>query len=367
MAYPEHDPPPTDTAAPTTAPATPARSPPPTTAPTRPDDLLALLVAEVREYAIFALDPGGHVASWNVGAERLKGYSADEILGRHFSVLYLPADRALGRPEQHLATASVVGRLEDEGWRVRPDGTRFWANVVITALRTPDGTLRGFGKVTRDLTAQRAVEHELRAAERLRMQGRIHDDALQLALAASQDVEAAAEGDPEALGHARRTLRALAEQLRLLTGDLRVEERDPTAVEPALRASVAPHVRQAGLAVHLELAPEALAREPDLIFDLARELIVNTAKHARATQVTVTARADRSATTLVVADDGTGIDEDRRRRAGAAGHIGLVLTTGRLRSRGGTLRISSTAGGTTVSATVPHGRPGSVRHPDAPT
>jgi PAS domain S-box-containing protein len=122
--------------------------------------LYRLLVESVRDYAIFALDPGGHVMSWNEGAQRLKGYAADEIIGRHFSTFYPPEKVAEGFPDYELQVARQEGRFEDEGWRVRKDGSRFWANVVITALFDSDQTLVGFAKVTRDLTERRVAEEQ---------------------------------------------------------------------------------------------------------------------------------------------------------------------------------------------------------------
>lgn len=122
-----------------------------------------LLVASVRDYAIFHLDTQGRVTSWNAGAERIKGYRAAEILGQHFSRFYPPEAIAAGVPEQALRTAAAEGRWEGEGWRLRRDGSRFWADVVITALRDESGTLVGYAKVTRDLTERRAAE-EARAA-----------------------------------------------------------------------------------------------------------------------------------------------------------------------------------------------------------
>jgi PAS domain S-box-containing protein len=121
-------------------------------------ELYRLLVESVRDYAIFVLDPGGHVASWNEGAQRIKGYSADEIIGRHFSTFYPDSDNAWGKPGWELQVAEEHGRFEDEGWRIRRDGTRFWANVVITALRDESRQLVGFAKVTRDLTERREAE-----------------------------------------------------------------------------------------------------------------------------------------------------------------------------------------------------------------
>jgi PAS domain S-box-containing protein len=120
-----------------------------------------LMVASVRDYAIFIIDPGGYVATWNAGAERFKGYTPEEIIGQHFSVFYTEEDREANRPAELLGIAAREGRVEEEGWRVRKDGTRFWANVVITALRDERGVLVGYAKVTRDLTERREAQREL--------------------------------------------------------------------------------------------------------------------------------------------------------------------------------------------------------------
>ncbi|MFZ5666084.1 MAG: ATP-binding protein [Pseudomonadota bacterium] len=132
------------------------------------EERFRLVIEGVRDYGIFALDPDGKVISWNTGAERIKGWTSDEILGRHFSTFY-PGDDAHDRSMRNLAEAVRDGRMEDEGWRVRKDGTLFWANVVITALRDEAGELRGFSKVTRDITerrrAQEALEHARQEAE----------------------------------------------------------------------------------------------------------------------------------------------------------------------------------------------------------
>ncbi len=128
-------------------------------------ELLELLVAETQDYAIFMLNTDGRVTTWNRGAQRFKGYRSEDIIGQHFSVFYPPEDIRAGKPGRELEIAAADGRLEDEGWRVRQDGTQFWANVVITALREPDGRLRGYGKVTRDLTARRVHELEILASE----------------------------------------------------------------------------------------------------------------------------------------------------------------------------------------------------------
>ena len=126
------------------------------------EERFRLLVGNVSDYAIFLLDPDGRVSSWNLGVERLKGYRADEIVGRHFAQFYTQDDRRSGLPEFGLREAETKGRWENEGWRVRKDGSRFWADVVITALRGADGQLRGFAKVTRDLTERKQGEDALR-------------------------------------------------------------------------------------------------------------------------------------------------------------------------------------------------------------
>src|ERR1051325_1460029 len=121
------------------------------------DERFRLLVERVKDYAIFMLDPSGHIATWNEGAARIKGYTAEEVIGKHSSIFYPAQAIAQGRPEWILRTAAEYGQVEDEGWRVRKDGTFFWADVLVTALHDDDGTLRGFAKVTRDLTERRKV------------------------------------------------------------------------------------------------------------------------------------------------------------------------------------------------------------------
>jgi len=128
-------------------------------------DLHRLLVESVQDYAIFALYPQGYILSWNAGAQRFKGYTADEVLGKHFSIFYPRELVAEGFPAFELRTAANTGRFEDEGWRIRKDGSRFWANVVITALRDREGRLTGFAKVTRDLTERREAEEAIRESE----------------------------------------------------------------------------------------------------------------------------------------------------------------------------------------------------------
>lgn len=127
-------------------------------APSSTPEMIQALVENILDYAVILLDPKGTVLTWNAGAARIKGWTADEIIGQHFSRFYPPEEAAQGKAEQELKAASENGRFEDEGWRMRKDGSRFWANVVVTALRDESGELRGFGKITRDLTERRQAE-----------------------------------------------------------------------------------------------------------------------------------------------------------------------------------------------------------------
>ena len=175
------------------------------------EERLRLLVQSVKDYAIFMLDPNGIVTTWNAGAERIKGYSAEEIIGAHFSRFYPPEEIAAGAPEREIETALTKGQFEEEGWRLRKDGSRFWANVVLTPVRSGDRLL-GFAKVTRDLTERRASD--ARALENARR------------LAAQEAARTAAEMQAH-------ELRTLAEQLRAQTAEL---ERRRADAENANRA-----------------------------------------------------------------------------------------------------------------------------------
>lgn len=130
------------------------------------EDSYRLLVESLKDYAIIILDPTGHVVSWNAGAERFKGYRAEEIIGKDFSIFYTAEDVKRGMPEQELNIAAKEGRYEGNGWRVRKDGKQFWANVIISTLRTPDGTLQGYSKITRDLTESKQAEEQIQQQSR---------------------------------------------------------------------------------------------------------------------------------------------------------------------------------------------------------
>src|SRR5229473_1531456 len=209
------------------------------------EERFRLLVQAVQEYAIFQLDPLGQVVSWNSGAERLKGYRAEEVLGKHFSVFYPPEDVASGKPEQILAEAAKRGQSVDEGWRIRKDGSRFWANVVVTSMRNAKGKLQGFAKVTRDMTDSHEKEETLAKAKEL-LQLRIEQRTVVLARV-NQELRteiAERERAEEQFKSSLDLLRALAARLQ----SVREEERTSIARE------IHDELGQACTAIKMDLA-----------------------------------------------------------------------------------------------------------------
>ncbi|WP_109156557.1 PAS domain-containing sensor histidine kinase, partial [Azospirillum sp. TSH7] len=183
-----------------------------------------LLVQSVVDYAIFMLDPTGVIRSWNAGAARMKGYAADEIIGRHFSSFYTPEDRAAGMPQRALATALSEGKFEAEGWRLRKDGTRFWASVVIDPIRDETGALRGFAKVTRDITERRKAQQAL--------------DEAREALAQAQKMEAVGQLTGGVAHDFNNLLQAISSSLELIEQRLSDGRTDVAPFAATARAAV---------------------------------------------------------------------------------------------------------------------------------
>ena len=178
-----------------------------------------MLVESVKDYAIFMLDPDGVIASWNAGAERIKGYRAGEVLGKHFRIFYTPDAVAARHPENELEIAAREGKYEEEGWRVRADGSRFWASVVITALREPSGELAGFAKVTRDITERRDADEALRGAK-AELATRVEQRTSEL-VAANRELENINHKLEAAFQEAQRAVRMREEVLAVVSHDLR--------------------------------------------------------------------------------------------------------------------------------------------------
>jgi PAS domain S-box-containing protein len=185
-------------------------------------EIFQLLVSSVRDYAIFMLDPEGHVATWNSGAQKIKGYTPQEIIGSHFSRFYPEEDVRNRKPERELEIARAEGSVEDEGWRLRKDGTRFWANVVITAVHDAHGELRGFAKVTRDLTVRKEAEeteHALREQREARMLAEEERRVAEASYRVAQEANRAKDEFLMTLSHELRTpMTAILGWSRLLGG-----------------------------------------------------------------------------------------------------------------------------------------------------
>ncbi|MFE2752800.1 PAS domain S-box protein [Actinosynnema sp. NPDC059335] len=321
------------------------------------EERFRLLVQGVLDYAIFMLDPNGRVVSWNAGAERIKGYTTEEILGEHFSVFYPPEDLVTRKPWRELDVAVDVGRFEDEGWRLRKDGTRFWANVVITALFDQDGGLRGFAKVTRDMTEQRRVEQtlseqrrlvghlvEAQELERRRIAWDVHDDSIQSMVAVGMRLQLLANRLPEEEAAVVRRLdeavRASIARLRNLVVRLRPPELDRHSLVEALDHYLADLAASAGITYRLR---HSLDREPPAeaaitIFRICQEALTNIRKHARASTVDVSLTSVDGGTLVEVTDDGVGVGGGVGGDAGAgppSDHFGLVEMRERAETAGG--------------------------------
>lgn len=329
-----------------------------------------LLVSSVVDYGIFMLDPQGYVSSWNAGAERIKGYRAQDIIGRHFSVFYPPEDIAARKPHRELDTAVAEGRLEDEGWRIRKDGSRFWANVVITPLFDENGELRGFGKVTRDMSERRAAEQALterrrlfahlvqaQELERRRIAWDVHDDSIQAMAAVGMRLQLMAEqyGEPWASELTRLdvAVREAVGRLRNLTFRLR-----PPAIERhGLVESLSQHLREVvdgwGLDSSLEhdLGGEPAPETAVTVFRIVQEALLNVRKHARAHTVRIVITSQSKGLLVRVTDDGHGQPAATRR---LREHFGLMEMRERAETAGGWWTLRSEPGtGTTVEFWVP--------------
>ncbi|MEO8015026.1 MAG: PAS domain S-box protein, partial [Polaromonas sp.] len=288
------------------------------------EERFRLLVERVQDYAIFMLDPGGHVVSWNAGAQKNKGYAAAEIIGQHFSVFY-PADVAPGWPDEELRIARQDGRFEDEGWRIRKDGSRFWANVVITSLNDDAGRHRGFAKVTRDLTERRrvtALEDEgRRITNFLAMLGHELRNPLApisnaVALLEQENSESQAlRATREIIGRQLRQLNRLVDDLldvgRITSGKIQLEARPVHFMEALHEAieAVRPLIdgKSHVLDIHTTDDPWVLGDHARIV-QILSNLIGNAAKFTPAAgRISVRIEAMPASTEVRVIDNGPGI------------------------------------------------------------
>jgi len=363
------------------------------------DGLLRILVESVRDYAIFVLDPTGHVMTWNRGAARLKGYSHDEIVGKHFSAFYQHDDVAAGKPAWELEVAERDGRVEDEGWRVRNDGSLFWANVIITAMRDADGRLLGFAKVTRDLTERR--NSELRAIENARR------------LAEAEAASRAKSDFLAAMSHELRTpLNAIGGYVDLLLlgvrGSLTDHQREdlqrvrrsqqhllaiindllnfsrleagsvsyqlgPVEIAPLLRAvceMVEPQARAAGIELHCDGCDDEVAyADESKLGQILLNLLTNAIKFTQVHgSIRVSCNVQADTVRIDVADTGIGVPANQREsifepfvqigRSLSSSHegtgLGLAISRDLARGMGGDLTVRSQEGtGSTFTVVMP--------------
>jgi len=354
-------------------------------------DIYRLLVESVRDYAIFVLDPEGRVLTWNLGAQALKGYSKDEIVGQHFSKFYLPEAIASGWPERELELAASEGRFADAGWRVKKDGTSFWASVTITALRSPDGRLTGFAKVTQDLTERRRTEErfqtlnkdlrlkiaELHAAkrvveartsqlqklsaallrvqddERSRLARELHDDLGQKLISAKMTMPKVAEAEEtlETIEDAIATVRNLSYLLHppLL---------DETGLQSALHWFVEGLSKRSGLKISISLAPHTFPRlSADIertIFRIVQECLTNVYRHSKSQSARVELEKQFDSVIVRVRDHGVGVpDSVVAQSLSSETGVGIRGMRERLRHLGGELTVSRAEPGTLVEGRIP--------------
>jgi PAS domain S-box-containing protein len=299
------------------------------------EELFRLLVASVNDYAIFMLDPGGHVISWNAGARRIKQYEPEEILGKHFSIFYPEADVRAKKPERELEIAVREGRVEDEGWRVRKDGSRFWANVVITAVYDAEHRLHGFAKVTRDITERKDAEETQRALVAAREANHAKDTFLMTLshelrtpmtaiLGWSRMLPTMTPTDPmfreavAAIGRSAKVQAQLIEDVldasRMVSGKLRlnIETIDLKPVLYAAVDSVRPSADAKQIALVMNIPPDigTISTDPTRLQQIVWNLLSNAVKFtAKGGRVELSAtRHNGSEIEVAVTDTGEGIE-----------------------------------------------------------
>jgi PAS domain S-box-containing protein len=333
-----------------------------------------LLVDGVRDYAFYMLDRGGRVESWNAGAERLAGYTADEVVGQHISLFYIPEESRHSERTRILERAAAEGRATEEGWHRRRDGSRFWAEVLATAVREGEGRLVGYSVVTHDVTERRR-HAEVRARlleqvtsaqeeEQRRLARELHDETGQLltsllvGLRTLEEAPSLVQARALAAELRHVAARVLDEVHRLARG-LRPAVLDELGLVPAVEQLALDYSQAHGLGVEVSVVGFGLERLPSVVetavYRAVQEALTNTAKHAGARTASIVLQRRPKVVQAIVSDDGCGFDVETTLRAPAAwAHLGLHGMRERASLLGGTVAIESTPGeGTTTYVRIP--------------
>ncbi|WP_176060893.1 PAS domain S-box protein [Paraburkholderia sp. BCC1876] len=349
------------------------------------EERFRLLVDSVKDYAIFMLDPDGNVISWNAGAARIKGYSRDDIVGRHFSTFYPPEDVAAGKPARELAIARQIGHVEDEGWRVRKDGTTFWANVNITAVYDETKRLRGFAKVTRDLTERRQREELERSGDRMRtfLATLAHElrnplapvrnalGVMQLETGVSPTLARSRDLIDRQVTHLTRLVDDLLDVGRIMSDKVELRVTDVDLAEVVARGIEAARpftdAHEQRVVVHLPRDPVVVRGDMTRLVQVLQNLLHNASKFSPVgSSVDVQGRIEHRMAVLEVRDQGCGIpvrsldrifelfaQEKDGQTVGAGGlGIGLTLCKSLVEMHGGSILATSEGVGCGSSFTV---------------
>ncbi|MBI2816487.1 MAG: PAS domain S-box protein [Acidobacteria bacterium] len=344
----------------------------------RSEERFRLLLESIRDHAIYMLDVEGRVLTWNSGAEQMTGYSRQEIMGKHFSVFYTPEDIRGAKPEAALRMAAEHGRYEQEGWRLRKDGSRFWANVVLTPLHDAHGHLTGFSKVTQDLTERKVSEESLRELsglvlrlqdeERGRLARELHDStaqtlsALSLNLALFNKISSVAK-QPQAAKVLSDSL-TLADQasreLRTLSYLLHPPLLDDSGVAQALRWYIDGFIQRTQIEVDLTISPPELGRLPNelerTILRIVQECLTNVYRHSQSSTASVHLVRGPAEVTLVVQDQGKGFpseESDQAAKPSVTLGVGIRGMMERVKQLGGSMQVRAANPGTIVEVALP--------------
>jgi PAS domain S-box-containing protein len=337
------------------------------------DRRFRLFVESVKDYAIFMLDPEGRVATWNPGAERIKGYRAAEIIGQHMSRFYTPEDIELGLPARLLKTVQAEGRVETEGWRVRADGSRFWASVVITAVRDEHGSLLGFGKVTRDLTERKQAEEALAALagrlvqaqdrERQRVATSLSDSTSPSFVALLSKLYQLRKRSDRAAAQLTDDCIALAEflsrEIRTVSYLLHPPTQEAEGLLAALRTYLEGFAREKKIPIvidfpaQLQNLPESAGIALYRVVQEALPSLLHVSGNLRAKAILAVKHEHLA---LRIGDEGQGLPpevlEEVRRGLGELG-IAIAGLRERMHLLGGTVQVHPTVSGTWIIATLP--------------